>query len=85
MNKLLLIYSAVIFIAGVILFTVSRLKKDAATKKTVITVETEEIGTAEDGDQENLSENKEFSKWLMVFSILLVIMAAACLILSFKK
>ena len=86
MNKILLIYSAIVFIAGVVLFTYSRLKKATPKTMTVITEDTEPIDTPEDESkkEEDAAEAAEFSKWLMILSFLLVIIAAACLILSFN-
>ena len=58
MGKLLLIYAAVIFIAGVILFTFAMLKKDKEV------------------------EEPETNAWTRVLSIMLIVIAAACLFIS---
>ena len=60
MSRILLIYAAVIFIAGVILFTYATLKKD------------KEI------------EEPETNKWMRILSLMLVVIAAACLFVSFS-
>ena len=53
MNRLLAVYAAVIFIAGVVVFTIGELNKDNA-------------------------EEAETYKWMRIFAIIAVIMAAAC-------
>jgi hypothetical protein len=55
MNKLLLIYSAVIFIAGVVFFTIGQLNK-------------------------NSEEEAETFKWMRVFAIIAIILAAGCFV-----
>jgi Na+/H+ antiporter NhaD/arsenite permease-like protein len=61
MNKLLLVYAAVIFIAGVLTFTWSELKKD----------------------KESEPEPETF-KWMKVFSVMLIILAAVCLVFGVR-
>ena len=58
MNKILLIYAAVIFIGGVILFTYAHLQKDKEV------------------------EEPETNKWMRILSIVLIALAAMCLIIS---
>lgn len=58
MSKILLIYAAVIFIAGVVLFTYATLKKEKET------------------------EEPETNTWMRILSLILVVMAAACLFVS---
>jgi hypothetical protein len=58
MNKILLIYAAVIFIGGVILFTYAQLQKD------------KEI------------EEPETNKWMRILSIIVIALAAMCLLIS---
>ncbi len=53
MNRLLAVYAAVIFIAGVVVFTIGELNKDN-------------------------EEEAETYKWMRIFAIIAVIMAAAC-------
>ena len=55
MSKILLIYAAIIFIAGVVLFTYATLKKEKEV------------------------EEPETNTWMRILSVLLVVMAAACL------
>ena len=55
MNRLLAVYAAVIFIAGVVVFTIGELNKDN-------------------------EEEAETYKWMRIFAIIAVIMAAACAI-----
>ena len=55
MNTLLLIYAAVIFIAGVVVFTIGTLNKDN-------------------------EEEHETYKWMRIFAIIAIILAAACLV-----
>lgn len=57
MNPLLAIYAAVIFIAGVVFFTIAQLK----------------IGT---------SDEPETYRWMRIFSIVAVILAAVCAVAS---
>ena len=57
MNPLLAIYAAVLFIAGVVFFTIAQLRLST-------------------------SEEPETYKWMRIFSILLVVMAAVCAIAS---
>ena len=61
MSKVLLIYAAVIFIAGIILFTYAELRKDKE------------------------QEEPETNRWMKILSILLVLMAAICLVISIIK
>ncbi len=61
MSKVLLIYAAVIFIAGIILFTYAQLRKDKE------------------------QEEPETNRWMKILSILLVLMAAICLVISIIK
>ncbi len=58
MGKILMIYSAVIFIAGVILFTVGELKKDKEV------------------------EEPETNRWMRILSVMLVVIAALCFVIS---
>ena len=58
MNKILLIYAAVIFIGVVILFTYEQLQKDKEV------------------------EEPETNKWMRILSIVLIALAAMCLIIS---
>ncbi len=55
MNRLLVVYAAVIFIAGVVVFTIGELNKDN-------------------------EEEAETYKWMRIFAIIAVILAAACAI-----
>ncbi len=55
MNRLLAVYAAVIFIAGVVVFTIGELNKDN-------------------------EEEAETYKWMRIFAIIAVILAAACAI-----
>jgi cytochrome bd-type quinol oxidase subunit 2 len=55
MNRLLAVYAAVIFIAGVVVFTIGELNKDN-------------------------EEEAETYRWMRIFAIIAVIMAAACAI-----
>lgn len=55
MNKLLIIYAAVIFIAGVVVFTIGELNK-------------------------NSEEEAETYKWMRIFAVIAVVMAAVCVI-----
>ena len=57
MNKLLLIYAAVIFIAGVIVFTIGELNKAN-------------------------EEEPETFKWMRILALVLVVIAAFCLVMS---
>nr|WP_297704403.1 hypothetical protein [uncultured Butyrivibrio sp.] len=58
MSKVLLIYAAVIFIAGVILFTYATLQKDKE------------------------QDEPETNRWMRILSILIIIMAVICLVIS---
>ena len=58
MSRILLIYAAVIFIAGVVLFTYATLRKEKEV------------------------EEPETNAWMRILSIVLVVMAAACLFVS---
>lgn len=58
MSRILLIYAAVIFIAGVVLFTYATLKKEKEV------------------------EEPETNTWMRIISLMLVVMAAACLFVS---
>ena len=58
MSKILLIYAAVIFIAGVIIFTIATLRKEKET------------------------EEPETNTWMRILSVLLVVIAGACLVMS---
>jgi hypothetical protein len=55
MNKLLAVYAAVIFIAGVVFFTIGELNK-------------------------NKEEEQETYKWMRIFAIIAIVLAAACAI-----
>ncbi len=55
MNKLLLIFAAVIFIASVVIFTIGELNKAS-------------------------EEEAETFRWMRIFSIVGVVLAAACLV-----
>ncbi len=57
MNKLLAIYAAVIFIAGVVFFTIGELNK-------------------------NKEEEQETYKWMRIFAIIAIVLAAFCAIAS---
>ena len=57
MNKLLLIYAAIIFIAGVIVFTIGELNKSN-------------------------EEEPETFKWMRILALVLVVIAAFCLVMS---
>lgn len=59
MNKLMLIYAAVIFIAGVVFFTIGQLNR-------------------------NSEEEAETFKWMRIFSIIAIILAAGCLVAAFN-
>ena len=58
MGKILLIYAAVIFIVGVIIFTIATLRKEKET------------------------EEPETNTWMRILSVLLVVIAGACLVMS---
>ncbi len=58
MSKILLIYAAVIFIGGVILFTYAELKKDKEL------------------------EEPETNKWMRILAVIIIIIAAFCLVVS---
>ncbi|WP_026662029.1 hypothetical protein [Butyrivibrio proteoclasticus] len=58
MNKILLIYAAVIFIGGVILFTYAQLQKDKEV------------------------EEPETNKWMRILAIIVIALAAMCLLIS---
>lgn len=58
MSNILLIYAAVIFIGGVILFTFAELRKDKE------------------------QEEPETNKWMRILSVILVVLAVGCFVVS---